>query len=195
MSEERWGTIAVACDEGDPEEIKPQTAAEATRLWKYWRFNGSLEAERMRHCCGCQWLKQCGANLYCSHLLDTDERRGCPPGSSCAKKQTPPGWKYPKGYAEWCAELDKKYGRSNEKAKEKQIPIEWTVAQELYEAHYATSEIAEITGLSPNRIRERACYHNWKKENRGNLRASGRDLTEEKEAFRRRKEEFYGKTE
>ena len=195
MSEERWGAVAVACDEGDPEDSRPQTAAEAARLWKYWRNNGKLEAERMRHCCGCQWLKQCGANLFCSHFLDTDERRGCPPGSSCEKKQTPPGWEYPKGYAEWCAELDQKYGATNEKRKSKRNSIEWSVAQELYEAHYATSEIADITGLSPKRIRERACYHNWKKENRGKIRASGRDLTEEKEAFRRRKEEFYGKTE
>ena len=189
MCDEKWGAVAVACDDGDPEENRPQTAAEAAKLWRKWRYNGSLEAERMRHCCGCQWLKQCGTNLYCSHLLATDKRRGCPPGSSCERKQTPPGWKYPRGYKEWCADLDRQYGRLNVK-KKKKTPFALVFARELYEAEYATLDISEITGLTTGVIQYHAQTEKWHDGHRKKIRKTGRDLTGEKEAFRRRKEQY-----
>ena len=190
MCDEKWGAVAVACDEGDPEGGKPLDAKEAMRLWKRWRRNGSNEPERMRHCCGCQWLKECGANLYCSRFLDTGERRNGPPGPTCKAKKTPPGWNYPDGYAEWCAKLDEKHGRQNEKAKKPKIPFAIQYAKELWDADYPAQEIAEIVGMTYRQLYYHVVFYGWGNRNGKRYRAKGRDLSGEKEVYRRRKEEY-----
>ena len=191
MCEEKWGAVAVACDDGDPEGGKPLSAREAARLWEYWRGKFSSEPERMRHCCGCQWLKDCGANLYCSRYLDTGKRRNSPPGASCTVKKTPPGWKYPADYAEWCAALDEKYGRHDEnRQRAKKIPFALQYAKELWDANYPSQEIMEITGITYAQIRRRVQFSNWSDRGGKRYRATGRDLSGEKEVYRRRKEEY-----
>lgn len=190
MCEEKWGAVAAACDDGDPEGERPQTAKDAAKLWKAWFRVNSLEAARMRHCCGCVWLKQCGNYLSCSCIFGTGESRKCKTGPSCTKKQTPPGWSYPKGYDEWCAEMDRKYGTDNRKHPRNRTSFPLIYARELYEANYPTREITEITGLSVGVLQYHARTENWNKRNGKKYKATGRDLTGEKEAYRRRKEEY-----
>lgn len=158
---DKWGSVAVACDEGDPEGCRPQTAKEARELWENTARTIPTEAERMRHCCGCVWLKTCGSNLCCSHILDTDKKRPCPPGPGCTAKRTPPGWKYPAGYAAWCAEIDRKRGKTI-KPRSKQPDFQRIYARELHDRHVHTDDIAAIVGLSSVTIRGLIARENWK---------------------------------
>lgn len=162
MCEEKWGAVAVACDDGDPDGGRPQTAKEAKELWENTFRTLPAEARRMRHCCGCQWLKSCGAYLCCSHILDTDRKRPCPPGPNCTAKKTPPGWKYPKGYADWCAEMDRKHGKKLQQCKTKQQSFQRIYARQLHDQHWHTEDIAAVVGMEVLALRGLIARENWK---------------------------------
>lgn len=182
-----WGSVAEASTDAEPDSGRPQTAKQAKELWNYIKSRNALEAERMRYCCGCVWLKSCGAFLCCSHLLDTGKRRPCPPGKDCTEKRTPDGWKYPKNYAEWCAEADRKRNDQN-KRKKRHDTFQWQYAKQLYLARYHAADIAEICGLNVKRIREAATTERWKNGETWRVKKRLPDLSGEKELYQREKE-------
>lgn len=189
MTEERWGTVAEACTEIEPDGARPQTATEASELWRTAYRTNVPEAIRMRHCCGCQWLKICGKCLYCSYMMDTGDRRPCPPGHGCKVKQTPPGWKYPRGYVAWCKKMDDEYGAKNAKRKKKE-DFALIYARQLYGARYHSADIAEIVGIPVLVLRGYAYRGNWKSGDKSRVRSRIGDLSGEKELYKRAKEEW-----
>lgn len=189
MTEERWGTVAEACTEIEPDGERPQTATEALSLWKNTFRTDQNEAIRVRHCCGCQWLKTCGQYLCCSYLMDTGTKRPGPPGHGCKVKQTPPGWKYPAGYAEWCKQIDQKYGKQNKKPK-KSEDFALIYARQLYDAKYHSADIAEIVGIPVLKLRNYATAGRWKKGDKSRVHTRIGDLSGEKELYRRARAEW-----
>ena len=187
--DERWGTIAEACTETEPDGDKPQTAKEALSLWKNTMRSDPTEAIRVRHCCGCQWLKSCGQFLYCSYLLDTGTKRPGPAGHGCTVKQTPAGWEYPSGYAEWCRAMDREYGKRNKKPK-KSEDFALIYARQLYDAKYHSADIAEIVGIPVLKLRNYATAGKWKKGDKSRVHTRIGDLSGEKELYRRARAEW-----
>ena len=192
MCEERWGSVAEAFTEIEPDGGRPQTAKEAKELWSNTLRTNPLEAARMRHCAGCQWLKSCGGYLCCSYLIDTESRRPCPPGPGCVVKQTPPGWRYPKGYAGWCAELDKQHGKGAVKLTPKTQTFQRMYARQLHDQRYHTGDIAEIVGMKPDFLRSLIARENWKGGQRWRVktRRDGFAIAREKEHYLQAKAEW-----
>lgn len=192
MCEERWGSVAEAFTEIEPDGGRPQTAKEAKELWSNTLRTNPLEAARMRHCAGCQWLKSCGGYLCCSYLIDTESRRPCPPGPCCVVKQTPPGWRYPKGYAGWCAELDKQHGKGAVKLTPKTQSFQRMYARQLHDLRYHTWDIAEIVGMKPDFLRSLIARENWKGGQRWRVktRRDGFAIAREKEHYQQAKAEW-----
>ena len=188
MCDERWGAVAEASTEIEPDGGRPQTAKEATDLWRNTLRTDPTEAVRMRHCCGCQWLKSCGRSLSCSYLLDTGEKRPCPPGPNCGAKKTPPGFRYPQGYAEWCAGYDRKYGAAPRKKRREDFTLAY--ARQLYDRKYSSADIAEIVGMDVIKLRGYATRRNWKMGDKSRVKSRASDLSEEKAAFQRAKSEW-----
>lgn len=189
MTDERWGTVAEDFTEIEPDGGKPQTAKEALSLWNNMLRSDINEAIRVRHCCGCQWLKACGRFLCCSYLMDTGNKRPGPPGSGCTVKQTPPGWEYPAGYDDWCKKLDKQYGKDNKKPK-KFEDFSIIYAKQLYDARYHSEDIAEIVGVPVLSIRGYATRYKWKNGDKSRIRTRIGDLSGEKELYRKARAEW-----
>lgn len=192
MCDERWGELAEAFTEIEPDGGKPQTAKDARELWgKVFRTNPG-EAVRKRHCAGCQWLKSCGGYLFCSYMMDTSTRRPCPPGPGCTVKQTPPGWSYPKGYHKWLAEQDGKHGRKTAKPTPKTQTFQRLYARKLHDWHYHTDDIAEIVGMNPGFLRALIARENWKggQKWRVKTRRDGFTIAREKEHYLQAKAEW-----
>ena len=192
MCEERWGSVAEAFTEIEPDGGRPQTAKEAKELWSNTLRTNPLEAARMRHCAGCQWLKSCGGYLCCSYLMDTESRRPCPPGPGCVVKKTPPGWRYPKGFSAWCAELDKKHGTAASKLTPKTQTFQRMYARQLHDWRYHTDDIAEIVGMKPDFLRALIARENWKGglKWRVKTRRDGFSIAREKEHYLKAKAEW-----
>lgn len=172
--------------------------------WRYICIRIPSEAKRMRHCRGCVYMGACGDHACCNYFLTTGIRRPSKFGQPCPVKKVRPGYTPPKGWAEYVERMDREEEEERRKAEEKErLEAErkkhgvkeqkkirgpkpnWDrdYAFMLYCKGYYLFEIAEICGVTHEKINNASSKYGWRYQRpEVKLKRHG-DLTAERQAY------------
>lgn len=119
------------------------------------------EMMRILHCQGCQYLAPVSGMGYCKYMLDTDLRRPNPPMiERCAVKDIDvPQEEIDEVVSTTIERYNTFYNR---KTKENEVPF-WDVktAERMFHEGCTFSQIAEVVGVTRQRIGKYAKKHSW----------------------------------
>lgn len=122
------------------------------------------EMYRILHCQGCQYLAPVSSMGYCKYMLETGIRRPNPPMiEKCAVKAVDVSQA---DIDEVARETVERYNDFyNRRTKENELPF-WDVktAEKMFREGYTFSQIAEVVGVTRQRIGKYAKKHSWIRE-------------------------------